>query len=944
MGARKRFRDFRDWCPQPPDRLHLKLKRYSMPIAAVVSATLILSVSFFVFSSSSLISNSAVPIAPLSNGQSTWSTQTVSTDDAFGGIYMALDSNNNPHIVYTGANGLMYYASWDGSSWEIQSVIQGGTPNSLVLDSNNNPHILYKGANGVTYYASWDGSNWNFLTVPTGYGYSLALDLEGNPHLAYENVLPVSEYPPGVTNDISMLNYASWNGSNWSIQTVDKPISYTGSIYLALDSNNSPRIMYSYDLGSSFTSAVKFAMWNGSSWNIQTAFSNVGSIGNMVLDSNGYPHFVGYNFKINYVESNGVQYFASANSTMTYYSWNGSAWNTQIVLLGAGLSSDYNAVTLALDSHNYPHIEFFNSSLMYTSWTGASWNIQTVAPNNFAYGEGPLALDSNGNPIICYWVNDIRNTTAFVSQLIITSPTPLPTAQAPKPSPTALKTLPHISASVTKSWDFTPAYSEIISPVLADGYVYFTSGDSGAGAEALYCLEASNGAQIWNQTSNFNGFTVANGYVYASEAGAVACLNAFTGVQIWNYSYGTDFGTPTVAGGIVYAGGQNYTLSTDADVGSIYAFNASTGAVIWSYTGSAQTRFDLSAPVVTGESVYAVSAFLSDYDSSWHSAVYALDAFTGKELWNYTTLGEFSSLVTANQNVYIGSDFVDTTNYVNSENVNGRIYDGGILALNALDGAKLWSYSTESSVESLIVANSSVYAVSGDGTMYAFDAANGTVIWNYTTGTGLGSLLLANNYLYVGSSSGVYCFDATNGKEIWNFATGEFTDSSTTNPTYANGVIYLGWNGDMFFSASTQHNFDALDAWTGQKLWNYTLEYTVSSSPVAASGTVYIGGNFVSTKSPDFEGPGAVLALKSNVASLPFTQPSSSSTSTSSTPQTQYLLNPIVLDFLTVIVIVIVVMTVLLLRHRKMTNKTSPSLGSIIQTFSENLASNKQGS
>ena len=64
MDIHKRFRDFRDWCPQPSNRLPSKLKRYSVPIAAVLTATLILSVSFFVFSSS-LISNPSLPIMPL---------------------------------------------------------------------------------------------------------------------------------------------------------------------------------------------------------------------------------------------------------------------------------------------------------------------------------------------------------------------------------------------------------------------------------------------------------------------------------------------------------------------------------------------------------------------------------------------------------------------------------------------------------------------------------------------------------------------------------------------------------------------------------------------------------------------------------------------------------------------------------------------------------------
>ncbi len=62
MKLRKRFRD---WCPQPPDRLPTKLKRYSMPIVAIATVTLILSVSFFVFSSSLMYKLSEALIAKI---------------------------------------------------------------------------------------------------------------------------------------------------------------------------------------------------------------------------------------------------------------------------------------------------------------------------------------------------------------------------------------------------------------------------------------------------------------------------------------------------------------------------------------------------------------------------------------------------------------------------------------------------------------------------------------------------------------------------------------------------------------------------------------------------------------------------------------------------------------------------------------------------------------
>lgn len=46
MAISKKFRDFRNWYPQHLDGLSAKLRRYSLPVAAVLTAALILSVSF----------------------------------------------------------------------------------------------------------------------------------------------------------------------------------------------------------------------------------------------------------------------------------------------------------------------------------------------------------------------------------------------------------------------------------------------------------------------------------------------------------------------------------------------------------------------------------------------------------------------------------------------------------------------------------------------------------------------------------------------------------------------------------------------------------------------------------------------------------------------------------------------------------------------------------
>ncbi len=352
---------------------------------------------------------SAVPV----HAAPTWSIQTIDSTSAGGGL-IAIDSNNNPHILYAhyetgnaysgsvhpGPSELMY-ASWTGSSWNTQTIppeIEGSF--NLVLDSNNNPHLSYAGIDGLMY-AWWTGSNWTIQTVTEdgSRGGFLALDSAGNPHIAYKANLPVSDYPQGVTDDISVLKYTSWNGSSWDTQTVDLPISYQDGVYLALDSNNNPHILYGYDISvPQSTTTVKYAVWNGSSWITQTIFYNLSSYGNMVLDSKGYPHFV-------YRQDYPISF--SRNSTLNYASWNGSAWNTQTVVSNADVG---NIVFLALDSYDYPHIDYCNASgmdsysgsLVYAGWTGSVWDMQIVGPNSLATQAGPIAMDSHGNAHIAY--------------------------------------------------------------------------------------------------------------------------------------------------------------------------------------------------------------------------------------------------------------------------------------------------------------------------------------------------------------------------------------------------------------------------------------------------------------------------------------------------------------------------------------------------------------
>jgi hypothetical protein len=351
-----------------------------------------------------LVSLVTVSSAISADTETIWNIQTM--DKTSGGpIAVAIDTNNNPHILYghyqngsTSSPFEVIYASWNGTNWNKQTVPFKNIIANFI-DSEGNPHFLYQSTNRLIY-AWWTGTNWTQQTV-TNEGYTnrcvLALDSSGNPHLAYTTDLGNPQGP-------IILKYASWTGTNWSIQNVDSYSSLFqySSMYLGLDSNGNPHIMYgnvtqypmsSPNGGVKILYSVKFAEWNGSAWKIQTAFSHLSRYGNMALDSKGHPHFI---YTQDYPISHG------SNSTLFYVSWNGSAWNSQTVVSDANLG---DGSSFALDAYDFPHIDFCNGTseaLVYAYWAGNAWDFQTVGPNNLAIEAGPLAIDSKGNVHITY--------------------------------------------------------------------------------------------------------------------------------------------------------------------------------------------------------------------------------------------------------------------------------------------------------------------------------------------------------------------------------------------------------------------------------------------------------------------------------------------------------------------------------------------------------------
>lgn len=439
-------------------------------------------------------------------------------------------------------------------------------------------------------------------------------------------------------------------------------------------------------------------------------------------------------------------------------------------------------------------------------------------------------------------------------------------------------------------WSVPLNQSTVQSPVLYGGLIYVASTPSNSSVTSLYCVNASSGNVVWTRTDYYSSFTVANGCVYVGATllapvlyaqGVVYCLDASSGALLWETNVtGYVIGSPTVDGNCVYVSANMFTINTDTATGHVYAINALTGKEIWSFTGALGTSFD--SPIVAGGVVYVLSAYTTvnteDAFTGAISSVYAIQAATGTDLWNYSVNALLGSIILADGNIYVSCNYYNATQ---ASDLISDYYAGGILCFNGQNGLLLWNDTVRDVANFFTVADGAVYLaadtelISGhsnvlpdSGFVYAFNAANGSAKWNQTVNLSVGSTLFADGCLYVGSTRGVYCLAAANGTVIWTFSAKSYEESSPTYPAYANGVIYVGWNGPMFYSPEPTYNFYALNAANGQKLWSTALPYTITATPLAVNGTIYVGSSSVTTMGQNSGCGGAVLAYASNDSPL----------------------------------------------------------------------------
>jgi hypothetical protein len=169
-----------------------------------------------------------------------WVIETVTKADIDASISLAVDSLNQPHAAYEDeTTNQLSYAYRQAGQWFMEAIGDYASHISLALDSQDNPHIVYWHGNQLSYIY-WTGSVWSdqVITSPAQYyplrRPSFALDQDDHPRVAYIFIDKFYYY----------VRFAHHDGANWLISHVDGGWGTADYPDLAFNSQGIPFILY----------------------------------------------------------------------------------------------------------------------------------------------------------------------------------------------------------------------------------------------------------------------------------------------------------------------------------------------------------------------------------------------------------------------------------------------------------------------------------------------------------------------------------------------------------------------------------------------------------------------------------------------------------------------------------------------------------------------------
>ena len=233
---------------------------------------------------------SGLAVASGTTAAAPWTVSVVDDNANDLGFYssLAYDGNANPAIAYSDYTADdVKLARWNGSAWDLSiASTSGRTGIDLAFDQTNNPSVTYGwGRMDFAQYVP-SSNSWQVTTLESRNAYN-----DVTSHVYAPNGDPSVSYRTTANGGRAALKFARRTSGVWTIQTVGN----FGARYssLAYDNLNNPAIAFSDDAdGDNTLDTLKLARWNGTSWTVQTVETGANGYGvhaSLVFDSDGNP-------------------------------------------------------------------------------------------------------------------------------------------------------------------------------------------------------------------------------------------------------------------------------------------------------------------------------------------------------------------------------------------------------------------------------------------------------------------------------------------------------------------------------------------------------------------------------------------------------------------------------------------------------------------------------
>lgn len=315
-------------------------------------------------------------------------------------------------------------------------------------------------------------------------------------------------------------------------------------------------------------------------------------------------------------------------------------------------------------------------------------------------------------------------------------------------------------------------------PTIANNVVYFGSGD-----HYLYALDIETGKEQWKrkingglkQTVHYDGtlcFKTWKGYIY--------CVDAITGKKNWQFKSG-NVSRICVVNGVLYFCNA---------YGIIYGLECNTLKQLFKFEmKTVQDLAILPGPLVTNSVVYI----------NWSDGFYALDSGKSSLRWKWQS-GEYAELpsppLLVNNVIYFLTD----------EKINDKNERNILHALDATTGKEVWNFETRPLTRGLlsaplaggfepVIANNFVYLASLDGNIYALNSKSGIPVWKFEGGQAAShSPFVSGNKVYSLHRGTLFMIDINTGREMAKLDISKFVPNSI-----GAGFLYPVFINDMIF-------------------------------------------------------------------------------------------------------------------------------------------------